>query len=158
MVYADTTTYLVIILAVPSALLAGILIYRNTTKKQGPIVAVLREEAAWELRRRDDDYASGVYDIYVTVSLQNMGAKTTIRSARLTMIHKGREYHPNIEAAEPVELTVGRSVKQQYRFHLPITADLKLTDMIDKVTLILTDTNNKDYPVTFEHIPRRPLQ
>lgn len=147
-VITDTTTYLVIILAFPIAALAGILAYR-TTKKQKPIVAAMREYASWNLQQD----SSKVYDIDVTVSLQNMGANTTIRRARLTITHAGREYYPDPEADTPVELSVGKTVKQQYRFHLS-QADVTLTDVIDSATLRLTDTFNRDYVVTFERIPR----
>jgi hypothetical protein len=148
-VLTDTTTYLVIILAFPVAALAGILVYR-TTKKQKPIVAVIREHASWHLRQD----SSKAYDIDVAVSLQNMGANTTIRRARLTIRHAGREYYPDPKAEDtPVELSVGKTVKQQYGFHLA-QADITLTDVIDSATLRLTDTYNKDYIVTFERIPR----
>lgn len=157
MVYGDTTTYLIIILVVPAALLAGILIYRRTAKKQGSIVAVLREDASWDLRQQGGDGGPGAYEIYATVSLQNLGAKTTIRGAKLAVMYAGREYHPEPEATDSVELIVGKSVKQQFKFRLP-RSDVDLTGAIDSATLTLTDTDGKDYTVTFEHVPRLSSQ
>jgi hypothetical protein len=101
--------------------------------------------------------SSKVYDIYLTVSLQNMGANTTIRGAELTVTHAGREYCLDPETAVSVELSVGRPVKQQYLIHLA-RADIALTDVIDSATLRLTDTYNKDYSVTFKDIRRSTLQ